>query len=351
MLISDRRAFFPLLLALATAAGACRSQPAPSPAPVTADVWAVVDGRQIRRDDIEKAYRRTMQPNPVMSEDEVAAAKLTLLDQMIIQDLILARGNELKIVIPDSELETAFNDEKKNISDETLNKELSARNLTAADMREALRRDLIARKVIEQEVTSKISVTDQEINDFFQANKAQFNLAEETYHLAQIVVTPVKDQGLNNRTGNDATTVQEATAKVQMLMERLKSGTPFNEVAMDFSEDPQSTPQAGDVGLVAMSALRQAPPQLRDAVLKLQPGNLSVVSMQGGHTIVALVEKQAPGQRDPSMPDVRKGIEDTLKGRREQVLRSAYLDTIRNKAIVVNHAAIRIVESAGKLPK
>ena len=46
-----------------------------------------------------------------------------------------------------------------------------------------------------------------------------------------------------------------------MLMERLKSGTPFNELAMDYSEEPQSAPRGGDVGLVSVSALRQAPPR------------------------------------------------------------------------------------------
>ena len=306
-------------------------------------------GMIIRREEVEKAYRRTVQPNQAISEDEATAAKLNLLDQVIAQDIMLAKGNELKIVLPESELDAAFNEGKKNIPDDAFNKELSARNLTAADMREALRRDLIAQKVIEQEVTSKITVTDQDINDFFQANKAQFNLAEDAFHLAQIVVTPVRDAGLNNRTGDDATTVQAAAAKVQMLMERLKSGAPFNELAMDYSEEPQSAPQGGDVGLVAVSALRQAPPQLRDAVMKLQPGTVSVVSMEGGHTIVALVAKQAAGQRDPSMPEVRDGITATLRGRREQLLRTAYLEAIRNKATVVNHIARRIVESQGKL--
>jgi peptidyl-prolyl cis-trans isomerase SurA len=163
-------------------------------------------------------------------------------------------------------------------------------------------------------------------------------------------VTPVRDAGLNNRTGDDATTVQAATAKVQMLMERLKSGVPFNQLAMDYSEDPQSAPQGGDVGLVSLSALRQAPPQLRDAVMKLQPGSVTVVSVDAVYTIVALLAKQAPGQRDPSMAEVRDGITSTLRGRREQLLRTAYLEAIRNKATVVNHVARRIVESQGKLP-
>jgi len=347
MLIKEGRGFLPLVLALAAAAGACHSKPAVQP--VSQDVWAVVDGREIHRAEVEKAFRRTAPPNAALSEEEAAAGRLNVLDQLISQDMMLARANELKIVLPESELDAAFNDQKKSIPDEAFNKELAARNLTAADLREALRRDLITQKVIEREVTSKITVTDQDVNAFFQANKAQFNLAEDAYHIAQIVVTPIKDAGLNNRTGDDATTPQAAAAKVQMLMERLKAGAPFGQLAMDYSEDPQSAPQGGDVGLVSMTQLRQAPPQLRDAVLKLQPGSLSVVSMNGAYTMVALLAKQTAGQRDPSMPEVRDGIMTTLRGRREQLLRTAYLETIRNKAVVVNHAARRIVESQGKL--
>jgi len=347
MSIKEGRGLLLLVLALATVAGACHSKPtAPRVSP---DVWAVVDGREIRRGDVEKAFRRTAPPNAGTSEEEATAGKLNVLDQLISQDIMLAKANELKIVLPESELDAAFNDQKKNISDDVFNKALAARNLTAADLREALRRDLLTQKVIEREVTSKITVTDQDVNDFFQANKAQFNLTEDAFHIAQIVVTPIRDAGLNNRTGDDATTPQAAAAKVQMLMERLKAGAPFGQLAMDFSEDPQSAPQGGDVGMVSLSALRQAPPQLRDAVMKLQPGSLSVVTMNGAYTMVALLAKQAAGQRDPGMPEVRDGIMTTLRGRREQLLRTAYLETIRNKAIVVNHAARRIVESQGKL--
>ena len=349
MPITDGRGLGPLVLALATVAGACQSKPTAPPV-VSQDVWAVVDGREIRRGDIEKAYRRTAPPNAAISEDEATAAKLNVLDQLISEDILLARANELKIVLPESELDAAFNDQKKNISDDVFSQALAARNLTAADLREALRRDLLAQKVIEREVTSKVTVTDQDVNDFFQANKAQFNLTEDAFHIAQIAVTPIRDAGLNNRTGDDATTPQAAAAKVQMLMERLKAGAPFSQLAMDFSEDPQSAPRGGDLGLVPLSALRQAPPQLRDAVMKLQPGSMSVVSMNGAYTMVALLAKQAAGQRDPSMPEVRDGITATLRGRREQLLRTAYLEGIRNKATVVNHVARRIVESHGKLP-
>jgi len=346
MRIADRQ-LLALVLSSASLAGACNSQPAapPVPKPVSDDVWAVVDGREIRRDDVEKAYRRTAPAGQQISDDEANTAKLNLLEQAITQDILLARANELKIAVAEADIDAAFNTAKKNIPDDQLNKELSSRNLTASDMREAVRRDLVTQKVFEQEVTAKINVTDQNIRDFYEANKAQFNLPEDAYRIAQIVITPVKDQGLNNRTGDDAASPQAALTKVQMIMERLKAGAGFSDLAMDYSEDPQSAPQGGDVGLVSITALRQAPPQLRDAVLKSKPGDVNVVSMEGGHTIVALVAKQAAGQRDLNMPEVRDGIKATLQNRREQLLRTAYLENIRNKATVVNHAARRLIES------
>ena len=184
--------------------------------------------REIHQEDVEKAYRRTIQADAPLSDDEATVAKLNLLDQLISEDVLLARAKELQIVLPESELDAAFDEERKNIPDDTFDQALAARNLTTADVRDALRRDLIARKVIEHEVSSKIAVTDQEVDGFFQANKAQFNLPEDSFHIAQIVVTSIRDAGLNNRTGDDATTAQAAAEKVQMLMERLQSGTPFS---------------------------------------------------------------------------------------------------------------------------
>lgn len=339
----------PFALVLAVLGAACRSTPAAT-TQVSADGWAVVDGREIRRDDVEKAYRRTAQVSPPPSEDEALAAKLSLLNDLIVQDILFAKARELKIELTDTELDAAYADGRKNIPEEAFQQELTRRNLTAADMREGLRRDLLTQKVIEREIVSKISVTDQDITAFYTANREQFNRAEDAYRIAQIVITPVRDQQVANRTGDDATTPQEAAGKTQMLMERLKSGATFGELAADFSEDPQSAQRGGDLGFVPVSALQRAPPALRDAVLKVSPGSVRVVSIGGGHTIVLVVAKEAAGQRDPSMPEVREGITATLRGRKEQLLRAAYISAIRNDAVVVNHLARRLVESQGKMP-
>lgn len=340
-----------MLLVLPAMIWGCRSNGAsPAARAASANAWAVVNDTEITRDDVEKAYRRVGSQAPNPSDEEVLTTKLSLLNELIVQELLLAKARELKIEVPETELDTAFAEAKKNIPDETFQKELASRNLTAAEMRDGLRRDLVAQKVFEREVMAKINVTDADVAAFFEANKAQFNRTEDAYHVAQIAITPVREPQIANRTGDDASTPQEADAKARMLMERLKAGTPFRELAADFSEDPESAPRGGDLGFMPISALRQAPPQLRDAVLKTKPGNATLVSVGGGHTIVLVVAFDTAGQKDPKMPAVKESITATLRGRREQLMRAAYLSALRNNAAIVNVLAQRLLETNGKMP-
>ena len=337
-----------LTSAVAGLAG-CDRQPGNQAQSVSPDAWATVDGRAITRDQVEKTFLRSQDPNSKLSAEEAMTVKLSLLNEMILQDILLAKARELKVEVPESELDTAFNQRKKNLSEEQFQAELKKRNLNAEDMREGLRREMIANKLIEQQVTSKVAVSDQEVTDFYNANKAQFTVPEESYRIAQIVVTPNDEPQQANRTGNDAATPQEAAFKVRMIMERLKSGASFADVAMDYSEDPETAPRGGDLGLVPVSALKQAPEPLRKAVIGQKAGTVNVATANGIHTIVAVVAHEPAGERSLSTPGVKDAITQGLKTRKEQLLRTAFLSAARNDAEVVNHQARRLVESQGKL--
>ena len=329
---------------------ACRTAPAAPAAAVSADTWAVVDGRSITRDDVDKAFRRTPEGTQGLADEEALTAKLSLLNDLIVQDIILAKAKVLKLDVPAADLDKAYEDAKKNISNEEFQKELARRGLAADEMREGVRRELLIQKVIAQEVGAKIAVSDQAVSDFFLANRSQFNVPEEAYHVAQIVVTPVREANLTNRSGDDATNPQAATAKTQMLMERLKGGASFGDLAVGYSEDAETAPRGGDLGLIPVSKLKQLPPQLRDAVVGKAPGSVNVASANGGHTLVLVVSHEPAGQRDLTTPGVRERITDALRGRREQLLRSAYLTAVRTDAEVVNYLARRLVESNGAIP-
>lgn len=329
---------------------ACQSAPPPAATvPVTDDTYAVVNGRPLTRQDVDKAYQRA-QPSAqstTLSEEETLAAKLGVLDDLIVEDLLLAKARELKVEVPDTEVDTAYNATKRNFSDAELQEELTRRKITIADVREGLRRELLARKVIEHEVVDKVTVTDAEVTAFFDANRAQFNLPEDAYRIAQIVVTPVQD-AQPAAAGDDATTPQTAEMKAAGLMRRLQEGVPFGELARDHSEDPQTASRGGDLGLVPVSALQKIAPALRQAVLKAAPNTPTHVNAGGMHTILLVLGQEKAGQRDLTMAPVRESITNNLRDRKVQLRRAAYITALRSDADVVNYFARRLASPASQ---
>jgi len=338
------------MLAAVCLGAACRSTPSQpaAPPPVSADTYATVNGTNITRDEVEKAFRQAGDSSQTLSDEEATTAKLSVLDDLILQEILIAKARQQNLQVADSEIDTAYAELQKNVTGEQFQQQLTQRKLTPADVRDGLRRRLLSQKVLDKEVTEKAAVTDQQVTDFFNANRAQFNLPEDAFHLAQIVVTPVRDQQVANRTGDDANTPEAANAKVKMLMDRLNMGAAFADLARDYSEDPDSAPRGGDLGLVPVSSVRQAPPAMRDAVLQMTPGRARVISQNGALIILFVVAREQAGQRDLSTPQVKQQITDALRHRKETLLRTAYLTAARTDAQVVNYLARRVVESQGK---
>jgi hypothetical protein len=135
-----------------------------------------------------------------------------------------------------------------------------------------------------------------------------------------------------------------------MLLQRLKEGASFQNLALGYSEDAETAPRGGDLGLVPVSRLKQAPPHLRNAVIGKQPGTVNVASAGGAHTLVLVIAHEQAGQRDLSVPEVRQNITEGLKARKDQLLRAAFLTSIRTDARVVNYLARRLVEGTAAAP-
>lgn len=326
------------------------SQPAP-------DVWAVVNGKEIKRDEVEKYYRTRVSPEgQEPSPEEILSLKLNVLDELINNEILLERAKKLTLEASDGEVEDKFTELKSPYTEEEFQRQLKERNVSVSDLKSDLRRQLSIQKLINREVIAKITVTDQEITDFYGANKAQFNVAEPRYHVAQIKVTPQKEALVRNRKNDDATNEAEAARKIKMLMDRLNSGADFAQLAIDYSEDANSAANGGDLGFVPESAMNppQVDPALKKAVVALKPGQVSppiqVRDRDGvSYRILKLIARESPGQRDVSDAPVQQAIRDTIRSHKEQLLRVAYLFVARDEARVANYLARQVLESSGKL--
>ncbi len=344
-----RKVFSAALLLSALAAFGCkRSDVAP-----TADVWAIVNGDQIHRAEAEKYYKSRLNPQaPTPSQEEALSLTLNVLDELINNDILIQRARKLGMEATDGEVEDKFTEFKTPYTEDEFQRQLKDRGVTTNDLKDDLRRQLTVQKLLNREVVGKISITDQDISDFYNQNRAQFNVAEAQYRIAQILVTPHKDPQLHNRKNDDATTDVEARRKSAALLQQLSTGADFTQLAMDYSEDPATASSGGDLGYVPESSLNQSDPALKRTVVSLKVGQVSpIISLKDGYHILKLMARESPGQRQISDPQVQQSIRDTLRNRKEQLLRAAYMAEARDGAKVTNYLAQQVIESNGKLPE
>ncbi len=337
------------LLSLAAVTG-CKQQHG-------ADVVASVNGHAINRTDLDRGFndqQRSRQDPQPQTEEQAKSDRLTVLRTLIDGEIIEQRAAKMNLTATNEEVDAKLTEMKSRYTEEQFNEVLKESGRSLEEVRRDLRRQITLDKLLNKEINSKINVTDSEVNAFFNAHKADFNLIEDKIHLAQIVVTsqPAQPTGSPNLQGSKATTDADARKKIATLKAQLDSGADFAAVAANYSEDPQTAPNGGDMGFVAASQLRGDPP-IYDAVMKLKAGEntpiLPIVPPGAkqpiGYSIIRLIAKEAAGQRDLNNPAVQQNIRDQLRNTREQLLKGAYLEILRDQSKVENYYAEEIFKA------
>jgi len=319
------------------------------------DTMATVNGKKILRADVEKYYRnQTAQAPQQPSAEEAASLRLAILKQLIDDEIMLQRAEKDGLLATEEEVNSKLNEVKAPYTQEQFQQRLKERSLTEDDLKREFRRNITIEKVINKEITSKITISDADISAYYNAHKAEFNLVEPRYHLAQIVVTTSPNPESGN-VKNKALTEADARKKIQMIENRLDSGEDFATVAMNYSEDPSTAGNGGDMGFIPESAIK-SDPTAREIISKLKAGqNSSVIPVVDpasrqvvGFRVIKLLAREPAGQRELSDPRVQQTIREQLRGRREQLLKSAYYEVVRSEAKVENYYAEQILKNAAK---
>ncbi|MFY9561516.1 MAG: SurA N-terminal domain-containing protein [Terriglobales bacterium] len=320
------------------------------------DVMASVNGQKIYRSEVDKYYaNQTAGSEQQPTGEQAVSLRLSILDTLIETEILMRRADKLGLLATDEEVDRKLNEMKSPFTAEQFNKRLEEKKITLDDFKRDLRRSLTRDKVLNKEVTSRINITDQDVANYYNAHKAEFNFIEPQYHLAKIMVTALPNPQVHNLQNSKAQNDADARKKIQMIANRLDSGDDFATLAMNYSEDPETSNNGGDLGLAPESALKNADPVTRDAVTKLKPGQYTPVlpllnpanHQPYGYMIVKLVSKEAAGQRDLNDPRVQQAFRQQLRDRREQLLKAAYYETLRDDAKVKNYYAEEVLKNAG----
>jgi peptidyl-prolyl cis-trans isomerase SurA len=276
----------------------------------------------------------------------MAIQKLEVLRSLVDNEIMLQRAEKLGLMATDADVESKFTELKAPYTQEEFQRQLASTKMTVEDMKQQLKRDLSVQKLFTKEITSHISISDRDVTDFYNANKSSFNFPEAQIHLAQIMVTPNPDPNVRNLKSDKAQNEEQARKKIDMLVARLKQGEDFAQLAQNFSEETTSAPNGGDLGFVPESAMEKVNPEIRKAIQAASPGQVTnVVHTAEGYRVFKIYSKEPAGQRELTDPRVQQNIRETLRNRKDQLLRAAYYEVARDEASVVNYLALSIAQT------
>jgi peptidyl-prolyl cis-trans isomerase SurA len=310
-----------------------------------ANVAASVNGRAITYAELDKQFQSQFgPPGEQKNDDQTLIQRLEVLRTLVDNEVMLQRAEKMGLMAVDADVDAKFTELKAPYTAEEFQKQLDSKRLTVEDLKAQLRRDLSVQKLFNKEITSKITITDQDITDFYNANKGSFNLAEPQIHMSQILVTPMPDPNVRNLKNDKAQDDQQAQKKIQGLMARVRQGEDFALLAQNYSEDANTAQAGGDMGFIPESSFDKANADLRRVVNALRPGEAtSILKTAEGYRILKLITREPAGQRDLGDPKVQQTIRETLINRKDQLLKAAYYEVARNEAKVDNYLATRIV--------
>ncbi len=321
-------------------------------------VAATVNGKKIMLAEVERLINQQAQgKQSQFSAHDLAQARLQVLDKLIQREVLFQRAEQEKLLPTEDQITTAINQQKQQaaMTDEEFARQLKEQNMTMEALRDDAKKDL-AINSLQDKYAGKVTISDREVEDYYNANKTKF-VNERGVSLAVIIVDPADNsaQAIKDDAKGDA----EAKAKIEGLYQQLKGGpVDFATLARTKSEDAQSLSRGGDIGFASEDGLRQAglPKDLIDLFMgpmavggitepKLVNNRWYIFKLQDKRlqTENLTLESQTP------QGSVRQQIAQELTNQRKEILNTALLTVALSEAKIVNTFAASILSNPGNL--
>ena len=305
----------PLLLAALLSLGTV------SAAELVERIVARVNDRLITQSEFDKRLALALKGS--RPGTDAAEVKKGVLDDMIRERLLEERAKEMSVSATDEEIDAAVERVKAqyNLStDAEFDAALAQSGMTRDDLKRQMRESITLQKVVGREVTSRMDLSDDALRLEYERQKEKFYAVPETAHVAEIMV---------RFSPQDADARQQAVSRIEELRGRIKAGSPFAELAKEFSQGT-TRERGGDMGTVAKGELMEAFDQV--VFSERAEEYPAPVLLPDSIHLFHVIERKPAGFRPFAevKEDLRKRITDDLYDKRF----TEYLDHLRRDAFV-----------------
>jgi len=295
--------------------------PAAEVSPTT--VVAIVEGKEIRQADVDRAVNRALaQFEGRLAPEQLDQARSQLAprarEELILQAVLEAEAERQKIAISDEEVEKT----KKMLPippDQTLDEVLKAQGMTVAELDAELRRALKIRRLLETAVPAT-EVTDEEVKKFYEQHRDEFSVPEQVTARHILIAVP---------TNATPALRSEKRALAEKVRAELVAGGDFAELAKKYSDDPGSRDRGG----VYVFGRGEMVPEFEKAAFNGKLNEISpLVETRFGYHIIQTTNREAARTilYEEAAPRIREHLQ---RLRRSQAVQ-AYIRQLREKAKV-----------------
>jgi parvulin-like peptidyl-prolyl isomerase len=306
----------------------------PLRAEIIEQVLVKVNGDIITQTEFEKRQFTALQERPDLAKlspnspqfaQAIAESAPALILGAVDELLWLQRAKEHGWGLTDeryAEIVGNIRKENKLEDDATFKRALASEGLTEADLRRNIERQALISQVQQQDVMSKISVTEEEIRAFYDANKQEFTTPAELTLRELLIPVPTSDRGVN--VAED----EAAHAKADDVRKRLVAGEPFPQLAAEMS----SAASKSNGGLISQPLkFDELAPAIRTLLEPLKVGDITeVIPTKLGYQILKLESRSAT--KILPLEEARPAVSRKVAQQKSQSEMVKYLEKLRTQA-------------------
>ena len=289
-------------------------------------VVAVVNQEIITLSEVEKRIpplkEEIVTEDRLEKQERIQALCRQVLEKLIEEKLIDQEVKKSAVKISSKDIEATVEEIKRRSSatQEDLEKALAVEGLTLETYKKQIEKSLQRQRLINLSVKIEEKAGEKELREFYQKNISRYR-TNETYRPGQILFIIPKEATPEE--------IREIRKKCQKILEKIKKGEDFGEMALLYSEDA-SNKDHGDLGFFRKGELL---PVFEREALRLKVGEVSgIIRTEFGFHIIKLLDRK--GMDPLPFEEVIERVKaDHYDGAMEKAFRQ-YLSTLKERAVI-----------------
>jgi len=290
---------------------------------ISRDYVAIVNGQKISKHKYERELASLRNRLKASGRELTALQELelrkNLLENLINRELLYQESVKKGINVDKAQVEMQLKQVKRHYPDEaTYKKALERAHYSEAAVRLQLRRAIAIEKLIDQELRSKIQLTDRDAREYYDSHLDLFRRPPQiraSHILVKLSANPSKEEK------------EKALKKAKEIQKKIKQGADFAEMAKKYSDGP-SAKRGGDLGYFSRGQMVKP---FEDAAFAMDKGQVSdIVETAFGYHIIKVTDKRP--EATIAFQEIKARLKKYLVDQKLQKMIRDYAEKLKGKA-------------------